>query len=333
MAMGSAMVRFVANAARVAAALAATAVGACSSSEEPGPDPVEATLRSKFEGQAIAILPFEPTNSACAKDPYEIDRVTFAACAHLDLSKLPENVAITKEVRRFDPKADSPILVIQGRPLDPAHPEVSWQAVVGLGPVPAEAPGGDTSLVKSAGAAGIRPRVVPALVVAAPSLLQVGGSLLAVAAAWYGGRAVVATSEILSNAEADPIIEAASASVELLARTDKEFEQAIKNAEELNKKDTNCDPNDDDSPLAGRSYAQHCAPCGLRSELGQQQTCIGVDPLEKRTKRCTCKQVPAGVNSEFDHRSTEYWDCRGGDPAEVFRQSICEKADDSRLLR
>ena len=176
----------------------------CSPDPEPRPEPepVEATIRKNIEGQMIAILPFDTENRACAADPYEMDRTTFAACAQIDAAQLPEQLDITKYPTRFDPRQVSSILVVNGPPIDAAHPEVTWRAVVGLGPLPAST--SDSSLV---GTGGVHPSAAVLLLApAAPYLVEGATALFAVTAAFFASRALVATQKVWQKEEAEPLI-------------------------------------------------------------------------------------------------------------------------------
>jgi hypothetical protein len=172
---------------------------ACTAAEEPKAEPAAATeeVRAKFAGQAFAIFPFEESNSACMADPMTMDRTTFATCTHLDATKLPEKLDVTMNPLQFDPRPDRGMLLVVRAP-------GGWHAVLGLGPVPAE----PATLLKSNGTGAIRPLIVPVLVAAAaPPLIEaMGTALLAAGVLFFGGRAVVATSELLTRNRAEPLV-------------------------------------------------------------------------------------------------------------------------------
>jgi hypothetical protein len=188
---------------RVTALLVLALVGtsACSRTEEqpPGPSAVEA-MHAKFEGQAVAILPFEPTNPACAADPYTMDRATLSTCAGLDPNKLPADFQITKDPRDFDLRVDSPVvLVLRGDPADPEHPEIRWHAVIPLGPTKAPT----TSLT---GASSLHPSFLPLLVIGAvvggEELIAGGSILFASGVAYFGGKAYFTSQKYASRGQA-----------------------------------------------------------------------------------------------------------------------------------
>ena len=113
---------------------AAIAVFGCSSTPEaPEANPVETTIRTNLEGQGVAIVPLDPANSACAVDPFTMDRTSFVTCAFLNPVNVPAALRLTKDPAELKPGRT--ILVVNAASESPAGPRRTWHAVIPVGPV------------------------------------------------------------------------------------------------------------------------------------------------------------------------------------------------------
>lgn len=204
---------------------------ACSSpsaGEEPAPK--QDTLRSRLEGQGIAILPLDQTNEACGVNPTTMDRHTFASCTRLEADKLPAQLSITEDASAFDPDPErGMILVVKVLPVEEelASTPDNWHALIGLGRLKDLASSG--SLVNGGGAStqrthgGIHPNVAFLLAPAAPMLVSATEALIVAGIAFFGAKAVVATAEQISKARQESLVrsteEALVEQTELLCKT------------------------------------------------------------------------------------------------------------------
>lgn len=184
---------------------------ACSATAEPPPErsALRAVVEGNVEGETLAILPFDPTNAACAADPFTMDRSTFAACAHFDPAKLPAELHLIKNPAQFEPKRDpSAILLVNGLPVDPAHPEVTWHAIISLG---RQSSKGDPPLVQSLSVGGTRLQAVP---------LLVGGGLLLAPEATTALLTALGLGAVVAAVGTQVVVNAPESQRELVARDD-----------------------------------------------------------------------------------------------------------------
>jgi hypothetical protein len=179
--------------------LLALGAAGCSSEDASPRDPVD-ELRARLDGQAIVIVPFDLDDPDCQTDPEEMAEPVLAKCAWL--GDAHSGYTITSDPRTFDPAPSRQMmLVVYGATIDPARS--GWVGIVGLGPLPS----GDGSLVH---ASGIRPAAIP-LIIGAAYLLQ---AAVAVGIAYYGAKAIVATTQVMNQQLAAPAVQRTQQAVE-----------------------------------------------------------------------------------------------------------------------
>jgi hypothetical protein len=163
-------------------------------------------IEKNLEGQAIVIVPFDTTKPECmADDPETMPRGTFAACTFMnDESQLPPDFAVTKDPLAFQPRT-SPSLVLTVLAPNVLEDESTnrWYAVIGVGPAPASASGGQKGGGPLVGSSSIHLNILPAipLVLGGGALVEGTTALFAAAAIWFGARAIVQTGQLLEQRE------------------------------------------------------------------------------------------------------------------------------------
>jgi hypothetical protein len=229
--------------------LVTTLLAACSSADSdrsslpppPHPPTTMDTVRSRLEGQGIAILPLDQQNAACSANPTTMDVPTFASCTHLEVSKLPAQLSITDDATTFDPNPEKAmILVVKVIPVEAeiASTPETWHALIGLGKLKdlesgsgAGAGSGSSggSLVNPGSTTGrsatpgIHPNAVFLLAPAAPMLVAATEALIVAGIAFFGAKAVVATAEQISKSRQESLVRSTEQALveqaELLCKT------------------------------------------------------------------------------------------------------------------
>jgi hypothetical protein len=188
----------------VVGALAATACTAPHAPDAAGQN--ETSTDTRFEGQLVAILPFDTKNPSCADDPTTMPAATLAACSGLDPAQLPAKIDVTFDIDQFDVRSDHAMLILRGPTLDTTQTDF-WVGIVGMGPAPSNTAGGG-----SGGLVGqsVRPQFIPLLVGGAVLVGETaaGAAIADATVALLGVLAVaIVGHEILQRNRAQPVVQ------------------------------------------------------------------------------------------------------------------------------
>jgi hypothetical protein len=270
-------------------------LGCSSSPPEGASDPI-AELKSRFDGQAIAIIPFKLDDPACQDDPETMLASVLASCAYMTDAS---GIDVTEDPQAFDLNPQRKMmLVVYGAILDSERP--GWVGIAGLGPIA----GGEATLVKASAepTTALHPDILPLIVIGGYELLE---AAVAAGIIYYGAKAVVTTAQVMNQQRAEAVVQRTQPIVERQSK----LINCTPDEHELLKqqKDVACDPGQlpGDCSRSDAMTSSYCLQLDLRR--GEYQKCK--DARQNVTDKCFGGANDAAHQAQIDTMTRSIQGC------------------------